>query len=150
MSARSCAGHLRREASCPGGPVARCPRRVRLEWRGAELRASFVEMFRSDAQVNAVCRVLVEQLYLKDLWTDEGPTEKAHSYFEQDGGPISRGERVLLLAAFAIWNGSDALAFTDVFKLDDERLAALATLLLACSRGSTAIQEWIVKHDSRA
>ena len=94
-------------------------------------------MFRNDAQVNAVCRVLLEQLYAKGLWTDEGPTETAVSYLEQDGGPLSSGERVLLLCAFAIWNGNEKLPFADLFNLDDDRLGALARFLVAYPRGST-------------
>ena len=104
-------------------------------------------MFRNDAQVNAVCRVLLEKLYVKGLWTDEGPTETALSHLEQNGAPLSRGERVLLLAAFAIWNVNEKLPFADVFKLDDDRLAALASLLLACSRGSSAVDAWICEQD---
>ena len=97
--------------------------------------------------MNAVCRVLLERLYVKGLWSDDGPTETALGYLETDGGPLSRGERVLLLSTFAIWNGNEKLPFADVFNLDDDRLAALASLLLACSRGSSAIDAWIAEHD---
>lgn len=118
-------------------------------WHDAGGHPSFADVFRNDAQVNAVCRVLLEQLYVKGLWTDDGPTETAFSHLEQDGGPLSRGERVLLLAAFAIWNGNEKLPFGDIFHLDDDRLAALASLLMAFSRGSTAIDAWLLERDGR-
>lgn len=118
-----------------------------MRWREVGWRPSFLGVFRNDAQVNAVCRVLLEQLYAKGLWTDEGPNETALSYLEQDGGPLSRGERVLLLCAFAIWNGNEKLPFADIFNLDDDRLGVLARFLVAYSGGSTAIDAWILEHD---
>jgi hypothetical protein len=78
------------------------------------------------------------------LWTASGPTERAIELLESNGGPLSSGERVMVLAAWAFWNSAEEAKLADVvYRLDDKNLHAVATLMLALAHGAAAIDEWI-------
>jgi hypothetical protein len=78
------------------------------------------------------------------MWTAAGPTEEAIALFEAGGGPLSSGERVMLLAAWAFWNSAEKATLADVvYRLDDKNLRAVAALMLALAQGGPAIDEWI-------
>jgi len=109
-----------------------------------------VAMFRNDAQVNEVCTVLLERAHMRGFWTREGPTKKAHEFVEE-GGPMSSGERVMLLVAYGLWNGTGGLEFAALMQLDDENLEAVGSLLVALATGNdaSAIETWIALHNTR-
>jgi hypothetical protein len=78
------------------------------------------------------------------MWTASGPTDEAIALFEAGGGPLSSGERVVLLSAWAFWNSAEKATLADVvYRLDDKNLHAVATLMLALAHGGPAIDEWI-------
>ena len=105
-------------------------------------------MFRSEAQLASVCRALCERVRLDGMWTDGGPTETAIALMEANGGPLSSGERIVLLAAWAVWNGHDGARFADVvYRLDGRNLVALGTLLIAVASSGAAIDTWLEKMD---
>jgi hypothetical protein len=105
-------------------------------------------VFRSEAQLARACRALCERVRLDEMWTEEGPTEAAIELMEKDGGPLSSGERVVLLASWAIWNGHDGARFADViYRLDGRNLVALGTLLVAVAGGGAAIDAWLAKME---
>jgi len=82
------------------------------------------------------------------MWTDGGPTETAIALMEANGGPLSSGERIVLLAAWAVWNGHDGARFADVvYRLDGRNLVALGTLLIAVASSGAAIDTWLEKMD---
>jgi hypothetical protein len=88
--------------------------------------------FRDDRQGAAACRVLLDRIPgTRGLWTDSGPTPGAVELMKNDGGPLSSGERVMLLAAFALWNGDGQLSVDDLLRLDGENLQAVGSLLVA-------------------
>jgi len=60
-------------------------------------------MFRDDEQSARACRALMATARLEGLWTNEGPTLRAAELLDSGGGPLSSGERIVLLAAFAFW-----------------------------------------------
>jgi hypothetical protein len=65
---------------------------------------------------------------------------------ESNGGALSSGERVVILAAWAFWNGHDALSFADVVEcLDGPNLRAIAHLMLALDAGGAAIDAWLAR-----
>lgn len=105
-------------------------------------------MFRTDQQINAACTVLLERAHMRGFWTGASPTEKTHGFAEKDGGPMSSGERVMLLVAYAMWNGTGGLELAALMKLDDENLEAVASLLgaIADGRNAGAVDEWIEGH----
>jgi hypothetical protein len=84
------------------------------------------------------------------LWTPTGPTTEAIEILDAQGGPLSSGERVVLFAAWAFWNGATDATLADViYRLDDTNLRAIATLMLALAQGGHAIDKWIAASESR-
>ena len=104
-------------------------------------------MFRDDPQLALACRTLLASVRLERLWTDQGPTAEATELLEADGGPLSSGERVMLLAAWACWNGSGGVTLADVLeRLDAYHAEALCFLVLASKYGTDAVDDWLVEH----
>lgn len=100
-------------------------------------------MFRDDRQRAAVCRAVCEQAGLH-LWTDDGPTERGKALLPQEGGPMSTGERIMFLAAWALWNGHGTVLLADVVdRLDEPNIECLGSLLVALAHGSDAVDEWL-------
>src|SRR5262249_47546276 len=87
---------------------------------------------------------------LGDLWTEQGPTDRAVAQLEQDGGPMSSGERVLLVCAWALWNGRGGVPLDGGINTPDRPLSeAGCTPLVACGRGDAAGEAWIRALDAR-
>lgn len=102
-------------------------------------------MWRDDRQRARACRALLATVRLDYLWTPEGPTEEAFRLLEANGGPLSSGERVMVLASFALWNGSGGLTLTEILDvLDPTRAEALCTLVVAVQRGT--VEAWLERH----
>jgi hypothetical protein len=107
-------------------------------------------MFRDDQQLARACGALLSTVRLEHLWTDDGPTSRAKELLAHDGGPLSSGERVVLLAAWAFWNGSGGVTLADVLeRLDGEPAEALCFLVMASKYGADAVDDWLVEHDTR-
>jgi hypothetical protein len=104
-------------------------------------------MFRDDPQLARACRTLLATVRLEWLWTEQGPTPEATALLESNGGPLSSGERVMVLAAWAFWNGSGGVTLADVLeRVDVGPAEALCFLVLACKYGTDAVDDWIVEH----
>lgn len=107
-------------------------------------------MFRDDQQLARACRALLARVGLAELWTSSGPTPRALDLLEHDGGPLSSGERIVLLAAFAFWNGSGGLRLAELIEsLDASHCDALCALVVAAKYGADAIDEWLAEHERR-
>jgi hypothetical protein len=103
-------------------------------------------VFRDDRQLARACRALLASVRLARLWTTDGPTPEALALLEANGGPLSSGERIMVLAAFALWNGSGELRLAEVVAtLDRERMAALCSLLIASRED--AVDAWLARHE---
>jgi hypothetical protein len=75
-----------------------------------------------------------------------GPTERAIALLESDGGPLSSGERIVLLSAWQIWSGEGKVTLGDVtYRLDGRNLRAIGTLLVAVAGGGAAIDVWLAR-----
>lgn len=105
-------------------------------------------MFRDDAQACRALGALLSTLpALRSFWTSSGPTPQALAFLEAEGGPLSSGERMLLLSAFALWNGAGKATLADILDhLDGAPLEALLSLILAVKRGSSEVDAWIAEH----
>ena len=90
-------------------------------------------MWKSEkARNDAIRRMIASTPGLARLWGATGPNAEACALLERDGGYLSSGERVLLLAAFDLWNGSGGCRVADLLEtLDGPRLRAVCTALLA-------------------
>lgn len=104
-------------------------------------------MFRHDHQLARACRALLATVRLERLWTERGPTSEASELLEADGGYLSSGERVMLLATWAFWNGSGGLTLAEVLeRLDGEPAEALCFLVMASKYGADAVDDWLAEH----
>jgi hypothetical protein len=105
-------------------------------------------MFCDDEQSARACRALLATVRLERLWTADGPTPHAIELLEADGGPLSSGERVVLLAAFAFWNGRGSLRLAEVVEvLDVEPSEAICSLVVAVKQGADAVAEWLADYE---
>lgn len=105
-------------------------------------------MFRNDEQSARACRALLAKVRLHSLWTNGGPTPRAVELLEADGGPLSSGERVVLLAAFAFWNGGGALRLAEIIEaLDVGPSEAICSLVVAVKYGAAAVEDWLAEHE---
>ena len=105
-------------------------------------------MFRSEAQLARVCQALCADVGLARLWTEDGPSDEAVELRDAGGGPLSSGERIMVLAAWDVWNSHGATNLGDVMhRLDGHRLATLGSLLLAVAGGMYAVDEWLRKRE---
>lgn len=108
-------------------------------------------MFRSDSQLARACRALCRHAGIERMWTPNGPTDEAVALLDAGGGPLSSGERVVLMVAWAFWNSAEQATLADVvYRLDTRNLGAVATLMLAVAHGQHAIDQWIAAMDSAA
>lgn len=87
--------------------------------------------FENEAQWTAACHTLMKIGGREDLWLPTGPTEEARQLRELRGGPLSPGERVMLLVAFAFWDADETLRFRELSRLSPENLFAVGSLLAA-------------------
>jgi hypothetical protein len=107
-------------------------------------------MFRDDVQLARALRVLLGTLQLEDLWTYDGPTDRAAVLYEGGGGALKQDEWVLLCVVFSFWNGDGGLMFDHVLgALDRGVTEALCSLMVAATRGPEAIDAWIACPWSR-
>ena len=102
-------------------------------------------MFSNDAQISECCIALLRRIHHREkLWGAEGPSDYALDLLNLDGGHLSSGERVMLFACFAFWNGAAGLCFADMIAaLDGENLRAVCSLAIAASEGSEAVNQWL-------
>lgn len=107
-------------------------------------------LFRNDQQRAAVCEALCAKAGLVALWTtNDGPSEKAKQLLTENGRPMSTGERIMFLAAWAIWNGEGTVLLADVIeRLDDSNLETVGTLLVALAQGG--IESWLEEQRRRS
>jgi len=54
------------------------------------------------------CRTLLDRVGLGRLWTEAGPTLEAHALCDPSKRDLSARQRIVLLAAWTIWDGSGA------------------------------------------
>jgi hypothetical protein len=105
-------------------------------------------MFRNDHQLALACRALLAQARLERFWTSAGPTREALELLEADGGALSSGERVMLLGAFAIWNGSGDVRLAEIIDTLDVRWARpLCSLVISAKHGPDHVDSWLEVHD---
>jgi hypothetical protein len=104
-------------------------------------------MFRDDLQLARACRTLLASVRLERLWLDEGPTPEARELLGANGGSLSSGARVVLLAAWAFWNGSGGITLADVIaRLEGEPAEALCFLVMATKHGADAVDDWLAEY----
>lgn len=107
--------------------------------------------FENEEQRQKACHTLMLVAGRSDLWPQTGPTEAAQELRDQGGGSISPGERVMLLAAFTLWDGDDRVGLSELTRLSPKNLFAVGSLLAALavdrmqlpSAPRSQVEEWI-------
>jgi hypothetical protein len=98
-------------------------------------------MFRDTQQIAAALRVLLQPVHLSRLWLDDRPTPEAS---ELRTAADSASERVMLCAAWDLWNGSGGLSLDRMLNvLDANNTLRLCTLIMAAATGAAAVDSWI-------
>jgi hypothetical protein len=106
-------------------------------------------VFRDDRQLALVCRALCTRAGVPDAWTPDGPAGVAFAV-QEGRDPLSSGQRVLVLVAWALWNGTGDLTIARLLDvLDGEHVRALAGLLVARVDGADAVDAWLRDHGPR-
>lgn len=111
------------------------------------LRGALTSMFfRDDRQVAQVCVALCSRVGVGDLWTADGPGPGAFAVLE-GRSPLSSGQQVMVLAAWAFWNAEGGLTLARLLDvLDPKNMRAVADLLVAASQGSGAVDTWLRQY----
>ena len=101
-------------------------------------------------QISRICNVLLASVGKGALWRSDQPTTKALSLRTSSGGMFEPEERVMLLLAWAIWDGGGGLKVSDLIqKLERPRLALVGSLLSAMAQGSAAMAAWLAEHEAK-
>jgi len=110
--------------------------------------------FRDDVQLARACDALCRRVRTPACWvvTIDGKGASATTYAVdvRDGKVgLSHGERLIVLAAWAFWNGGDnKLPFAELIEtLSNDQLEAIFSLALARSEGAAAVDRWLEKNE---
>ncbi len=104
-------------------------------------------------------RVLLRPVHMEHLWTATGPTPEAMHLRQTGGRSLSRPARLLVLAAFDLWNQDGHVDFGElVYRLEIEHFVPLLSLTLAVKLNAVpldeddadAIDEWLAEYDPEA
>jgi hypothetical protein len=113
-------------------------------------------MFRDDMQRSQVCKAILSGVRRSDWWrwgttpNDVGPTDEALELIEADGGPLSSGERVMLLFAADVWSGLDKCKVGQMLaKLDGSNLRIAGEFFCAMSEGARGLDRFIERFEPR-
>src|SRR5262249_1374696 len=71
---------------------------------------------RGKRQLAIACKRLVARAGLARLWTEDGPTNEARTLLGAGHGTLPPRERLLLLAAWAFWDGSESERLADALR----------------------------------
>ena len=105
-------------------------------------------MFESESQRGLIGWTLLSLVNRGSYWSESGPSPAALSLWEQKGGPMSHGEKVMFGIAWAIWTGNNEwpLTFDEVlYTLDPTGQEALGALLVALATGKDAVERWLTQ-----
>jgi len=91
-------------------------------------------------------KALLASAGLGYLWSAEGPTNLARQPGTSE--KLTLEERIMLSAAWALWDGSGTLRITDLVCVDERWLDATVSLVMAFGTGQGAIEAWIAEHET--
>ncbi len=100
--------------------------------------------YRDESQRCAAILTLLTVAGAEDHWTLRGPTPEARRRHAESGG-LATDERIILAAAWGLWDGSGRLRFADFHRLCRTCFEAISSLLEA-DGSPDAIDRWIGAH----
>jgi hypothetical protein len=90
-----------------------------------------------------VCRTLLANVDLPELWTRRGPTREAKSLLKDSKADMDLRQRVILRLTWGIWGSEVSHPASELFSLDGDALYLVGSLLVALSDGPRSIDMWI-------
>jgi len=100
-------------------------------------------MFRDDSQKAAVCRVILGQVGLGELFEDEGPTEELVKIWSEGGAGYEGDAFLLIGTAQALWTGEGGPKVDELRNLSPDNLVAVGSLMRCISDSSEMIDSWL-------
>lgn len=106
-------------------------------------------MFKSEAQICRINRILSKAIQREEWWTEAGPSEVAKRYVDHDGGPLSSGERRMLLFTFQLWNVHvpNRLKVHELLELDSNLTYMIGDLIANYASGTLDL--WIENYEKK-
>jgi len=100
-------------------------------------------MFRDESQKATVCCVLLGQVDLGRLFTDDGPTEEIEKLWSEGGGDLTGDERLIVLTASAVWTGDGGPTVSELRALSPANLVAVGSMMRCISDSPEMIDSWL-------
>jgi hypothetical protein len=108
-------------------------------------------VLRDQEQRVAVCHALLRKVGLDGLWNDDGPTAKAKEIANNDGRPLWGSERVLMMFAWRVWNGSSEMNAIELWHLDEADQDSIITLLAALGhKNADLVDLWLSSEQAKS
>jgi hypothetical protein len=106
--------------------------------------------FRDDVQLARACEALCSRIRKGACWVlTPSPSATTFAIDVKEGRAcVSTGERLIVMTAWAFWNGCDQVSFArllDVLSVD--HLEAIFGLAVAAIEGPDAVDVWLAKHE---
>jgi hypothetical protein len=109
--------------------------------------------FRNEAERAAVCAALCSHVNKAGVtwWTEDGPTDAAVAVVEGRSG-LSHGERLMVLVAWAVWNGRGSVNLSELMDtLDGRNIRAVGLLLVALAGDAPgSVARWLEQYGKGA
>lgn len=106
--------------------------------------------FRDDTQLARACEALCARIGKGPCWVvDPAPSATTFAIDVLDGKVgLSHGEALVILAAWAFWNGSGRVQFDELMvTLSHGHQQAIFELAIARSAGAAAVDRWLDKYE---
>lgn len=100
--------------------------------------------YRDERQRSAAIVTLLTVAGAESLWTLRGPTIEARRRRDEPGG-LATDERIMIAAAWGLWDGTGRVRFADFHRLCVPCFEAISSLLEA-DGGPDAVERWIGQH----
>jgi hypothetical protein len=87
---------------------------------------------------------------IEGAWTHDGPSESARDLRTNYGHALTPAQRVLLSAAWGLWDGSESIRIACLWRESPAWCEALTALVIAQGQGTASLDRWIDKHQHLA
>ncbi len=104
---------------------------------------------RREVKLARAIQILLRPARLEHLWSDDGPTAEALYARRALGRPLSGEARILVLAAFDVWDQKGMAYFGELLEqLPLDQVTRVLTLAVAVKAGDEkALDDWLARHD---
>lgn len=97
-----------------------------------------------ERRAKAIC-TLLGIADLGHVWSADGPSELANE-LRRNGEGITIAQRMMLCAAWALWDGSEAILLARLAHENARYADVLTHLIIATTQGASAMEKWIHQY----